>query len=751
MNTNTFDEYKNELSLINQSLADLLTRAAANPDFNVGSLRECEKACFDIEKQISEDTLRIAVVGTVKSGKSTFVNSLFQGDYLKRGAGVITSVVTRAVKGKSLRAKLDFKSWAEVNEDIQNAAGLVPDLNADSENAFDIRLGSDRSGLEEAVERFDKKTMGAGGTRNEGASLISSYLKGYKRAEKILSSESLSLIREKERFEEHREFVSDDSLAVYLKDVNLEIDSGKVDEDMEIADCQGSDSPNPLHLVMVQDYLRTSHLILYLISGRTGLREADVKFLSVIGKMEMMDRILFIVNFDISEHESESELVKLLDKTRDELGMIKPDPEIFALSALCNLFESQSEKLSTKDAMRYEQWRIEETLASYSDRETERFELYFRNKLAKEHTYLLLKNLFCRIEAVTAGLSHRIGVHMKVLAGGPNGRDLVFDRMKSHRKKLDRVESMVQRAIDGAVAEIKKELTKDLDSFFDPRSGDIMGKTVGFIKNHRVDLRKIETGLENQGFPEKLNRVFLDFKHSLDRFMAETVTPEVMGFVRKEEKKIWEGIEMVAGTSDAVFRDAIAEYNRMLDDCDLPRIPDMFALTSFLDPESMKAVTHVSLPQAGEFMRYNMKIKTEALMSFGFSRFLKLVGRLIKRPVRYGNETRAIEKAVERMKKEAEKAIVFHFKNYKENLKYQYILKLADTAADNCRAAFLDRFRACRADLSDLHELLGNPDAGTNGAMKIFDEMETALAAIAEQIRTLKLKMESSMNSEPIP
>ena len=61
-----------------------------------------------------------------------------------------------------------------------------------------------------------------------------------------------------------RAFVGNETLAVYLKDVLLEISSGNVESNIEIADCQGSDSSNPLHLAIdsglfaanPSDYLR---------------------------------------------------------------------------------------------------------------------------------------------------------------------------------------------------------------------------------------------------------------------------------------------------------------------------------------------------------------------------------------------------------------------------------------------------------------------------------------------------------------
>ena len=68
----------------------------------------------------------MAVVGPIKSGKSTFLNSLLKGDFLKRGAGVVTSIVTRVRSGERLKATLYYKSWEEVNEDMEQALVLFP-------------------------------------------------------------------------------------------------------------------------------------------------------------------------------------------------------------------------------------------------------------------------------------------------------------------------------------------------------------------------------------------------------------------------------------------------------------------------------------------------------------------------------------------------------------------------------------------------------------------------------------------------
>ena len=106
-----YNSLKTELLDINDSLSLLLTKVQGQPDIADSRFDEWINACGDIKRQIAEEVVRVAVIGSVKSGKSTLVNSIFKNDYLKRGAGIITSIVTRIRSGNELKAVLFFKSW----------------------------------------------------------------------------------------------------------------------------------------------------------------------------------------------------------------------------------------------------------------------------------------------------------------------------------------------------------------------------------------------------------------------------------------------------------------------------------------------------------------------------------------------------------------------------------------------------------------------------------------------------------------
>ena len=103
---NTYQELKKELLEALEDLDSLLSVGKGGPGMTDRLFEEWEATCGSIRRQLSDEMIRVAVVGSIKSGKSTFVNALIQGDHLKRGAGVVTSIVTKIRQGKSLRARM---------------------------------------------------------------------------------------------------------------------------------------------------------------------------------------------------------------------------------------------------------------------------------------------------------------------------------------------------------------------------------------------------------------------------------------------------------------------------------------------------------------------------------------------------------------------------------------------------------------------------------------------------------------------
>ncbi|MCP4113352.1 MAG: hypothetical protein GY749_48780 [Desulfobacteraceae bacterium] len=739
----TYKIFKNRLLQISQDVSSFFSNAKSVPEMYDHSFDEWEKTCNDIQEQMAEDIIRVAVVGPIKSGKSTFVNSLFKGDHLKRGAGVVTSIVTRIRRGEHLTANLYFKSWDDVNADMEQAMALFPSGEWRTENdGFDIRKEQDRTELGLALESLNRDLLITHDTRNINSVLLASYLKGYDTVKDILSSDNLTRQYEEDGFSEHKAFAGDDTLAVYLKDIQLEIDSDSIDSNIEIADCQGSDSPNPLHLAMIQDYLLLTNLIIYVISSRTGLRQADIKFLSIIKKMGILDNILFVINVDFGEHESADDLEAVVEKITEELSLIKSEPEIYTLSALFNLFKvkNKNKGLSDKDWMRYTQWVEDKQLSGFSDKETKAFLSFFNHKLTNERYSLLLKNHLERIGVVMSNLEHWISVNKDILARDAYGANEIIDQIKLHQKKMNRIKSMIKSTFEGAVQKLKQQLRNDIDRFFDIRSGSVLKNIIKFIKNHDISYEQYGQNPESSSFSNNLYLAFQDFKQAVDTYMAETTNPEVIHFIREEEKIISEHIESIAGPYDSMIQDALAEYNNSMSNLGIAPIQGNVEKTALPDINSVKGVKGLVLPPAAVFMNYSTTIRTEAVMRLGFYRIVKVMKRVFRRRIKNEKEDmiRALKDGVTRLKRETEKSIVFHFKDYRENLKFQYIFKLVDALSAILYDMLLNRFQAYTADLSKITELIDRKQTDKEQISELLKEMEMNSREISERINSIR-------------
>ncbi len=746
----SYTQLKSEIVAVTRQAHRLVSADHAPPGLAAGVFNDWRRICDSIRRQLDEETVRVAVVGAIKSGKSTFINALFGEDYLKRGAGVITSIVTRVRRGPVLQASLHFKSWDEVNRDINQALVLFPQFDADdAPGAFDIRRSRDRTRLQKALDALGAEQWFTRSARDPNGVLLSCYLEGYGGVEQILSADQSSLNFDGERFFEHQRFAGRDSLAVYLRDIQLSIDSGPLDGGIEIADCQGSDSPNPLHLTMIQDYLLLTHLIVYVVSSRTGLRQADIRFLNMIRTMGIMDHILFVVNCDISEHDSLENLMSVAADIGRDLALIKPEPEIFTLSALHRLFKTRAGSLPPRDGARLAQWEAEGEMVDFLAAEALRFESTLGDKLHRERLSLLLRNHLERLGLIASGAADWAAVNRDILSRDAGGAREVIDRIVRHQEKVNSITSGIRSALDGAVEKLKKRIRSETDHFFDPHSGEAMEKLAEFIRRYEASLAEDDSRLEAVGFSHNLYLVYQEFKQALDGFMADTVNPEVIRFVRRTEKTIGDELCALADPYAAIVLEALDEYRRALAGLGIQTAEASRQPLAPPDMESIKAGIALSMPPASDSMNYSARVKTEAVFRLGFYRLVKLVKKAFKKPIRNPREEQALalRDGLLRIKRETEQSVAFHFKNYRENLKFAYFFKLAEAVSAHLFQALVDRFRNYSADLGQMVAAVNEKQTDKGRAARVLDEMGAAARELDDRIAQIKSAVEAGITS----
>jgi GTPase SAR1 family protein len=743
-----YSKIRKDLFRINSDISNLISKAKATQGSTDHITVDWEKSCKDLRKRFGEDIIRIAVVGPIKSGKSTFSNALFNGDYLKRGAGVVTSIVTRIQRGKQLKATLHFKSWNEVNSEIEKSLETLPSLKLEpKDKKFDIRKKNDRMSIQKAIGKLNTEQLITNGRRNANIVLVSSYLKGFNKVKDELSSNSKTREYEGKRFQMHKDFVGNEVMAVYLKDVLLNIDSNAIGVNIEIADCQGSDSSNPLHIAMIQDYLFSTHLIIYVVSSRTGLRQADIKFLSTINSMRIMDNFLFVLNCDFSEHESVENLKKLARNVKEEISTIRPVQEIYSFSALYHLFKTINKNLPQKDQMRLALWEKEKGFVDFSDREIKRFKYSFEHTLEQKRYSLLLKNYIEHHGIILSDIMRWAAITEGVLNRDASGTTEIIKRMRRHQEGMDKIKTMVNNTISGLVPKIKNEIKRDVNRFFDKRSSDALGDLIGFVRNYKVSYSQYEENLKVSGFLNTLHLVFQEFKQALDTSVVENLTPEVIRFAREMEKKIYDHFKSVFQAYEAIFEEALAEYDSVLNVLQLSKsIKKEQRLINFPEMDSIKETSRLKIPPVITFIRFSAKIKTEAVMKLGLLSMIRIFKKMIKKPIseNHSDEVEALKSGIKSMKRETERSIISHLEDYKENVKFKYLLKLVDVVSGVVDQQLLQRFNNYTDDLTRLKDRINSKKVDKKRTHEILTEIMQDIPIINDKITSIKEELETT-------
>jgi len=137
-------------------------------------------------------------------------------------------------------------------------------------------------------------------------------------------------------------------------------------------------------------------------------------------------------------------------------------------------------------------------------------------------------------------------------------------------------------------------------------------------------------------------------------------------------------------------------------------------------------------------------IKAEAIMRLGIYKAVQKSKTIIKKSGGQGGQEKikALDDALRRMKRETQRSVVFHLKDYRENLKFRYLFQLVETACESYAQAVLDRFQVYFSDLSTIVERIGTSQSAKEKAKEILDEMDRSSRALIEKINRIRREIE---------
>ncbi|MCK5313012.1 MAG: dynamin family protein [Desulfobacteraceae bacterium] len=708
-----------DISEKSASLVKIIQNIKNNSELYDNTCHKWGQICLNMPDQVKKGIIRIAVTGAVKSGKSTFINSIFKTDFLKRGAGVVTSVVTKIQRQDSLNAKLLIKSWDEINFEIEEA--LYPfdnDCSFETEH-FDLRRKKDRTCLRQIYEKLSVKTSFANNQLKPEVILFNNVLKNYEFCKDFIKPDKFMLELKNNKFEGHKVFTGDPSKAFFIKDAKLEIDFGNIANDIEIADCQGIDSTDTAQLSEVLEYLESSNMIIYLISSRTGLREADIRLLSIIIKMGIADNVVFIVNCDLNEHESLKDLIAVEKKVQQDLLYFKQNVHFYSFSSLYNLFNQNRLELSLKNEQQIKAWEIDQEIIEYSDDMSERFFSYFEDQTSKKRNNLIFSNPLQRLNIIAKGLQKKIHFFSDIFLNDEVTLDTAIKEINEIQTGIAKIQMLVKNSRQAIHRDLKNEIDTQIDNYFLYNKNSIINNLFLYIENYVVGFDKFEEQILTKEFPKALYLIFQDFKKEFDCFLVEKINPELIKFVKDQEKALE---NQAASLFSSYNVDLFNLYKKLGNvDCDNLTLPDLWFVKEKLG---------IKPPPTIFTTQYSARIKISSFTGFGLSSLLLVLMKTLKKEPKFVAAS-VFKKASQRFKKEILRSIKSQINDYKQKIREEYFYLLIKALSEEINEIIIDQFQIYSVEIDNIESKFRQEKSEKDKQKKflrsIYNEIEEIL------------------------
>lgn len=658
-----------------------------------------------VRSALQESLVRIAVAGSVKSGKSTLINALLGGDLLKRGAGIITSFITRIRSNDVRGGWIEFKSWDEIHQEINGAVAMLPlgENDALSKKTWDLRRSTHRENLYKKLAAAQRELQSHRGALNAHFIMLHAYLDGFAKVQDLVQDQPQRLVFDEASVNRHQDFVGEESRAVYLKDVEIHCPAAWIGNHVEIADCQGSDSPNPLHFALLQQYLLKSHLIVYVVSSRTGLREADLKLLDFIKTLRMTPQTLFVLNLDLDTHHGPKDIEASVERFVKELRWTIPSPQVFAFSGLYHLLAADPPQASSRDALRLQMWREDASATTALALGFDDFKRELAERVGAQRRRVLFSTGLGRLAMVAQTLTETCRTGGQLLSQDLQQLEEAATHLQRRQEELVGTLSTLENAIGGLRENLKTELDKAVAAFFDLSSGHLVQETLRMVDTYPVDPAHAKDLANPRKILQQLHSFYMEFRQSLSVFLVDRVHVETVRFAKEQEEHLQRRLQDATQAFWSLFLSALEDYHRALESLGVPVQP----MGACPDAEwsQWKSITP---PSFSGFVEDNALGRGVLLMKFGLGRLNRFLASLKNRLGRKAHPESpehpgdTFLEAVEVVKAETRAELIYAFRDYRQNFRYQYLHKLLDAALAQLLEAFQARARMAHMDFRQL-------------------------------------------------
>ncbi len=725
------EEIFNEFSYLLQ----IIQKIKKNSELYDDTFKKWENSCLDILKHVEKGLIKVAVTGAVKSGKSTFVNSIFHADFLKRGSGVLTSVVTKIRKHDKLKAKLEIRSWDEINLKIEDALLSFDENCSEKYTHFDLRRSNDKKCLKNLHEKhLDENPFSDNQIRPEMI-LINNVLQNYEFYKDVIKPNGVTLELENDHFDRHKVFTGDPSKAFLIKDVILELDFGNIDKDIEIADCQGIDSTDITQISEVLEYLESSNLIIYLIGSRTGLREADIRFLSIINKMGLGHNVLFVVNCDLGAHESLEDLISVEKKIKQDLCYFNRDLNCYSFSSLYNLFHQISPDLTSREKKRIKAWESEKDIIKYCNDMSEIFFIDFENKINKDRNTLIIDNPLQRLKIITKNMQARIKFFSDILCDDEIVTNKSLMDIKEMQSIVLKMQFFVENSIQNIYKDLKGKTDNCIEDFFRGKKGSIIAAVTSFVNNYDINSDNFQEQISTSDFPKVLYFLFQNFKKEFDFFLVEKINPELVCFIKELEKELEDRAGSLFNTYKIDMFNLYNQFGKKFIN-QYGFLDKNSELLNITDIQSMKKRDGLKPPSTRFTTQYNARIKISSFTGFGIHSLLLF---FIKKSSKKSNTVLdlILKKASLMFKKEVLRSIKLTIDEYKKKLKQDYFEVLIEAVTKDIKEVLIDQFQIYSVKIDKIETIIKQEKYEQKGQKEFLLLMLRDIKEVSKRVNML--------------
>jgi hypothetical protein len=690
---------------------------------------------------------RVAVIGSIKSGKSTCVNALLGSDILRRGAGTLTSAVTRVIPSEDPRATITWKGWKKINAEAGFAAALLGGMTGAEgvPETLDLREEAHREKILGLLAEIGPSPAGFPRYALNQLSRLRALCSGYVKIHQHMKEETSTLVLEREWFPEHREIVTSDDTAAYVDDVLVEYAFPEQLARTEIADCQGSDSLNPSHLVNVQEYLLRADWTVYLVSSVMGLREADEKLLEVVKNLGLAENTVFILNTEIDTHASLEDLKRVQDTVEKFVGSRFGTPRLYTVSVLLELFETLDGRghLSQREKQRLESWKKDLEMTGMLNARWQDLMTFWRDEISPAAGRF--QRAFAQRSLANATTRLRQGLQIAA-----NPYDIDLKALKVCAVEGERLLPNMESHLEGTAMKMDKLIRNKLDSLMDPSFSDLGKAVKEFIQGYSSQWDPTSTALSGSGtnIQGMILSLAEEFNQALHLFLADRVNTEIAHqtqiLVERVQQEYADVLEMYQG----VLNNNYLKMGQSRQLVSRHSAPGGEALPSGEPAGTMDVRELLDSPHVDLFsMKLELSLGQKALATArqGWMLSLKKAGgwashRLFSKALEDDDEARAEvrlrwrDKTVKTLQKEGRTLMKKEMFRYRENLKYQVLIKYVRDLARASKDEMKERFEAFQGDMDHMREAPGISDKDVVAVRERLPEWEARLQKIEARI-----------------